>query len=619
MKIIKTLALLLIFCLEVIGQKSNYIFRPNSKFRLFYNDDKVVDGKKQDYTHYVDIQTDKKGNVVGWVNFTDKSGIIFSKERWDKIDKTNYENNIISEIKFLDPQNGALKIHAIFQNLDQLPYGEFSKKICGYIYNYEGGNLINFQQMYNGESIINIDYGQNGIKKLEQLKTFENNYYWESILFDVNGQSYKILKDDLNEPQWINWNYNSDNLISYNKDGLNVIGTREHGASIFKELPYSSKNNHSISLGLKRLSGKDFAGLIFGAQAGGVRNFWHFGISSTGFYQILNVANGTIMPVNLKSDRFDELPKKYVNEETKRLSMRKDYSVGFSNYINTGEDATNTIDIKRIGEKIIFSINGHIVEELENTYIYGTGTGFLIAKNSPNSPINKVAFSNMLITEYSPELPSWLEQTPQKSENLMSTGTGFLVSNEGLICTNFHVVKGAKNIIVNIGGEKIPAAVIVADENSDLAILKLSQNKTVNKVIPFGVEDYNPMLGDNIFVLGFPASDILGTSIKLTNGVISSKKGYNDDLKTFQISAAVHPGSSGSPLFNDKGNLIGVVNSGVPGLSNVGYAIKTNYLLSLMKKAGIVPTLLVKNNTKKDLPSMVEITSKFIFIIEVEL
>ncbi len=83
-------------------------------------------------------------------------------------------------------------------------------------------------------------------------------------------------------------------------------------------------------------------------------------------------------------------------------------------------------------------------------------------------------------------------------------------------------------------------------------------------------------------VLGYPLTSYMGDEVKLTNGIISSRSGYQGDVTTYQISAPVQPGNSGGPMFDSRGNIIGIVNAGIPGAENVGYAIKTSYLYNLV-------------------------------------
>jgi S1-C subfamily serine protease len=99
-------------------------------------------------------------------------------------------------------------------------------------------------------------------------------------------------------------------------------------------------------------------------------------------------------------------------------------------------------------------------------------------------------------------------------------------------------------------------------------------------------------LGAHVSTIGYPLAAILGSSPKFTDGVVSSKSGVQDDPTRFQISVQVQPGSSGSSLFDDNGNVIGVVvatldpavtyqaASALP--QNVNFAIKADYLLNLV-------------------------------------
>ncbi|MEZ7938527.1 MAG: trypsin-like peptidase domain-containing protein, partial [Schleiferiaceae bacterium] len=91
-----------------------------------------------------------------------------------------------------------------------------------------------------------------------------------------------------------------------------------------------------------------------------------------------------------------------------------------------------------------------------------------------------------------------------------------------------------------------------------------------------------------MFVLGFPyALSLLGSEVKLTDGKISSQSGFQGYSKTYQISAPIQPGNSGGPLFNDDGDVIGVVSSKFTEGENVGYAIKSDYLLNLLESNNI--------------------------------
>ena len=103
--------------------------------------------------------------------------------------------------------------------------------------------------------------------------------------------------------------------------------------------------------------------------------------------------------------------------------------------------------------------------------------------------------------------------------------------------------------------------------------------------IPYAVKVGTAEVGEEVFVLGYPLTSTMGEEIKLTTGVISSKTGFQGDVSIYQISAPIQPGNSGGPLFDSKGNVIGIVSAKHQGAENVGYAIKTSYLRNLMESA----------------------------------
>ena len=160
------------------------------------------------------------------------------------------------------------------------------------------------------------------------------------------------------------------------------------------------------------------------------------------------------------------------------------------------------------------------------------------------------------------------------------TGTAWSLKN-GYIVTNHHVVENAKSIKINVGAKKYDALVKAVDKTNDLAILYVEELKDCS--VPYAVKQSLCAVGEKCFVLGYPMSNELGKEIKLTDGIISSRVGYQDNVSLYQISAPVQPGNSGCPMFDENGNVAGIINSGVPSADNVGYAIKLSYLRTLLE------------------------------------
>ncbi|WP_345684340.1 S1C family serine protease [Novipirellula caenicola] len=165
------------------------------------------------------------------------------------------------------------------------------------------------------------------------------------------------------------------------------------------------------------------------------------------------------------------------------------------------------------------------------------------------------------------------------------TGSGFLIHPQGIVVTCAHVVKGATRIEAVMEDTKFNANVIKFDFENDLAVLRLEQ--TGLPFLTFADSD-QVRLGQEVRAIGYPLSDVLGESIKVTRGEVSGRGGP-DGVDGFQIDATVNPGNSGGPLVDDTGRIVGVTNSLLAGagISEVGFAIPSSKVIQLAKQLGI--------------------------------
>ena len=215
------------------------------------------------------------------------------------------------------------------------------------------------------------------------------------------------------------------------------------------------------------------------------------------------------------------------------------------------------------------------------------------------------------------------DTTDVKTINLKSTGSGFFVSGN-VIATNYHVVRNAEQIrvILNINGEfeEFNAKILATDKTNDLALISIKDKKFKPlKPVPYDIVTGTSDVGSSIFTMGYPLSDVLGEEVKVTDGIINSKTGFQGDITSYQISAPIQPGSSGGALFDKKGHLIGITNAGINTTvaENVGYAIKSTYLLNLIESAPIEITIPKGINlTGKDLTSIIKEFSPYIVFIK---
>jgi S1-C subfamily serine protease len=215
--------------------------------------------------------------------------------------------------------------------------------------------------------------------------------------------------------------------------------------------------------------------------------------------------------------------------------------------------------------------------------------------------------------------PNNREETELKPQ--FSFGTCFAISDNFLL-TSYHVVKDAKNIrIRGIDGKfdtTYSAEIRYYDEEHDIAFLNISRKYSNQKVIiPYSIKQEPSDVGDNIFVLGYPLQKTMGQEIKLTTGIISSNSGFLGDTSLFQISAPIQPGNSGGPLFDNNGNLIGIIEAKYKNADNVGYAVKLSFIKNFLEEQKI--NLYVSKPVPIELPKKVKLFKDYIYSVEVEL
>ena len=206
-------------------------------------------------------------------------------------------------------------------------------------------------------------------------------------------------------------------------------------------------------------------------------------------------------------------------------------------------------------------------------------------------------------------------------------GSGFFISESGYIVTNHHVIDGASKIEVVFKHKnkinEFNAKVIQSDETNDLAIIKIDDSEFSHmSAIPYNFKTRSVDVGSEVFALGYPmALTIMGKEIKFTDGKISSKTGFKGNITTYQTTTPIQPGNSGGPLFDFKGNLIGV-NSAIlktDVAENVSYSIKSSYLLNLID---VLPeTISLPSNTQlasKPLTEQIKLLSDYVVLIKVK-
>ena len=197
----------------------------------------------------------------------------------------------------------------------------------------------------------------------------------------------------------------------------------------------------------------------------------------------------------------------------------------------------------------------------EGDYVVGDGTG----RTRSVEELSKALGSTVVLVS-----------SPSKS------GSGFFVNDRGWIVTNFHVIEGDRKIAVTVfesrgnGYEKkkIEDVEIVAlAPYYDLAVLKLPEKKLGEvKFKPAAIGAATRLeVGEDVFAIGNP----LGLERTVTQGIVSIKAREHEGLLYVQTTTQINPGNSGGPLFNMKGEVVGVTNMGYSYFEGLGFAIPT--------------------------------------------
>jgi len=169
-------------------------------------------------------------------------------------------------------------------------------------------------------------------------------------------------------------------------------------------------------------------------------------------------------------------------------------------------------------------------------------------------------------------------------------GSGFILNPEGYAITNAHVIQGETKLKATVYEQRErdfrrlvidDVEILAVNNHTDLALIRLKHPDGVpfKSVYVQGVEDLE--VGQDVFAIGSP----LGLERTLSRGVIATTQRNFEGLTFIQTTAEINPGNSGGPLFNLKGEVIGVTNMGVPGGEGLGFAIPARYVRDFLRNS----------------------------------
>lgn len=241
---------------------------------------------------------------------------------------------------------------------------------------------------------------------------------------------------------------------------------------------------------------------------------------------------------------------------TTQIDSLKDEIQGLENELEEKQDQINTIstDVRETEGK---------VQDLEDT---AGEQGMQLGELSQQ--VGDLAIES---ESFSAIIPDVIDSVVSVFTN-RGQGSGAIISNDGLVVTNYHVIQGARTIrIMTYDMDLYDVTVVGFSSRNDIALLQITANETFSD---FELGNSNNLLtGQKVVALGNPA----GLDFTATEGIISSPSRLADDgLRYIQTDATLNPGNSGGPLINSQGELIGIIDFKVAGYEELGFAIPSN-------------------------------------------
>ncbi|MNJ27089.1 putative serine protease HhoB precursor [compost metagenome] len=216
------------------------------------------------------------------------------------------------------------------------------------------------------------------------------------------------------------------------------------------------------------------------------------------------------------------------------------------------------------------------------------------------------------IDEANPDHPDAGSANPRPNGGATgATGTGFAVSSNVLL-TCAHVIEGMTSIEISSFNGRYRAEPVMVDTSNDIALLRV-EGAPLKPVLFAATRGCS--LGDSVTAVGFPMSGFAGGGAHVTQGGVSALFGLRNDARLLQFTAAIQPGSSGSPLFDSRGSVVGMVTSTVPDAQNMNFAVKS-HLLGAFLEACHIPISLNESNTAQTPADITRVVQPSLWKIE---
>jgi len=597
------LSIALIASISLFGQKQEKIYYDKdwkgcsqSKAEFYrivnYDENGKPVGKVKDYFITGELQSEIDGAL-----YIDK--IDDSKSKFTGFSK-GFLKNGNREFETLHDNQGNVITHKIwYENGKMRRESKYEKGTFASKEYYENGKLMREMTGSNEELETDIIYYESG--KLYRKFKFTDGKLADKFFIECDefgkcqNVFYENFKSSDNVNQWAIADNQDLSIKILSEKGLLMKDKTGKGFRNTINIPLNLTENFSVETIVDFKDGEtnNGHGLMWGFRDW--ENFSYFIISANGYYRIGAKSEGIDLPI-------------------------KEWTQ--TNVINQNKQR-NSLKLLRIDDKVYFSINGQLIHSDSFYGFRGNHIGFYTLSGK-----KEVLFENLIVKQDFSNSGNSIASTANSNSEWKGNGSGFFIDYRGYIATNYHVIKDATQIEVNFihNGQQqaFNAEVIQSDRQNDLAILKITDNSFKPFTnIPYNFQTTLCDVGTNIFALGYPMADVMGSEIKFTDGKISSRTGIQGDITMYQISVPIQSGNSGGALFDYDGNLVGITSAGLNrnyfNSENVNYAIKSSYLKNLIE---VLPVSIQLPNDKaiatKTLTEKIKILSDYVILIKIK-
>jgi S1-C subfamily serine protease len=308
-----------------------------------------------------------------------------------------------------------------------------------------------------------------------------------------------------------------------------LVSVPETGARI--EFQYSPPDEYDYQVTFSRNTGNDAA--VFVATEAG--------------YQFMFFVGGYANTIAA----FEDID--HIGGDKNQTSIKR------SSWLVNGKKYTCVLKVRR--DSVAAYIDGKFITQYRGDFS-NVSTGWamrhetLVGVGSQNQQTIFYSARIIKLSGRGSELPD-TTATKDQTYSQLSGGSGSILSDDGLILTNRHVVHDAKTLVVLIGDQRIPAEIVAEDDEYDLALVRIKTDKKL-PFLKLAAADH-PNAGADALVMGFPLLFEMGTDLKVTRGIVTAAEHEVENGADTMIDAKINHGNSGGPILDRYGNIMAVV------------------------------------------------------------